>query len=69
MANKDVSVDRSSDRPVRTDNRSVLHQLRDALNAHLPTDVNVNSDGKRQGLMDAVDEAVKGAPAPGSESN
>lgn len=69
--NDDVTIDNSGDRPVRRDNRGMLHMLRDELNKHFPhpTDVNVNNGGKRQGLMDAVDEAVKGAPDPGSESN
>lgn len=62
-----VTVDRSGERPVRVDNRGMLHMLRDELNKHFPhaTDATVNVGGKQQGLMDAVDDAVKGAPAPG----
>lgn len=64
-----VMIDRSGDTPVRKDSRGVLHMLRDELNKHFPhaTDVKVNNGGKPQGLMDAVDEAVKGAPASGSQ--
>lgn len=66
----DVTIDRTGDVPKRTDNRSVLHQLRDALNAHLPataTDRNVSDNGQKKSLMQAVDDAVTGAPAPGSQ--
>lgn len=64
-----VTVDRSGERPVRKDTRSMLHMLRDELNKHFPkaTDRTINSGGKQVGLMDAVNEAVDGAPAPGSQ--
>lgn len=70
----DVSVDRSGDRPVRTDNRTVLHMFHDELGKALgigrAKDVGVRGqDGSHSGLMDAVDSAVKDAPPPGSESN
>lgn len=72
--NDSVNVDRSGDRPVRTDNRGILHMMHDELGKALgigrAKDVGVRGQGgDKQGLMDAVDEAVKGAPAPGSESN
>ncbi len=62
-----VTVDRSMDVPRRKDTRGMLHMLRDELNTHFPkaTDRKVGTQG--QDLMSAVDEAVKGAPAPGSE--
>lgn len=67
----DVTVDRSGDRPVRTDNRSILHMMHDELGKALgigrAKDVAVNDGGQKKGLMDAVDDAVKGAPAPGGE--
>jgi len=63
-----VTVDRTGDKPVRTDNRSVMKMLHDELAAHFGAkEPTVNSGGKRMGLDEAVDEAVKGAPAPGSE--
>lgn len=72
--NDDVSVDRTGDVPKRTDNRTVLHMFHDELGKALgigrAKDLSVRGQGgEKQGLMDAVDEAVKGAPAPGSESN
>lgn len=66
---QDFTVDRSGDVPRRTDNRGVLHMIHDELGKALgigqAKDRNVSgAGGKPQGLMDAVDEAVKGAPAP-----
>lgn len=69
----DFSVDRAEGaRPVRTDNRGILHMVHDELGKALgigrAKDLGVRGqDGKQQGLMDAVDEAVKGAPSPGNE--
>lgn len=65
---KGVTIDRSTDVPRRIDNRGVLGMLHDELSKHFAAkDRNViNQQGQKQGLMDAVDEAVKGAPAPGS---
>lgn len=70
----DVSVDRSGARPVRTDNRGVLHMFHDELGKALgigrAKDLSVRGQGgEKQGLMDAVDSAVNDAPPPGSESN
>ncbi len=66
-----VTVDRSGPVPARTDNRSVLKMLHDELTSHFalpkPTDRNVNDGGQKKGLMNAVDDAVNGAPAAGSE--
>jgi len=63
-----VTVDRTGDKPVRTDNRSVMKMLHDELAAHFGAkERTVNSGGKQMGLDEAVDEAVRGAPAPGSE--
>jgi len=63
-----VTVDRTGDVPVRKDSRSVMKMLHDELAAHFAAkEPNVNSGGKRMGLDEAVDEAVRGAPAPGSE--
>jgi hypothetical protein len=63
-------------KPVRTDNRTILHELHDAIGNAIglgpnrqAVDPNVNAGGKREGLMDAVNDAVKNAPPPGSESN
>lgn len=68
---QDFTIDRSGPIPRRTDNRGVLHMIHDELGKALgigqAKDVNVNNGGKPQGLMDAVDEAVKGAPAPGND--
>jgi hypothetical protein len=51
--------------PSRTDNRGVLHMLHDeigkALGIGRAKDVNVNDNGQRKGLMDAVDDAISGA--------
>lgn len=71
-ANDSVTVDRSGPVPVRKDNRGVLHMLHDeigkALGIGRAKDVAVRGQGgEKQGLMDAVDEAVKGAPASGSD--
>lgn len=61
----DFTVDRSGPVPKRTDNRGVLHMIHDELSKTLgigrATDRTVNSGGKQQGVMDAVDEAVNGA--------
>lgn len=70
----DFTIDRSGPVPSRTDNRGVLHMFHDELGKALgigrAKDVAVRGqDGRKQGVMDAVDEAVKGAPPPGSESN
>lgn len=66
-----VTVDRSTDVPRRVDQRSVMKMLHDELSQHFAAkDRTVNTggaQGRQQGLMDAVDEAVKGAPEPGSE--
>jgi hypothetical protein len=67
----DFEIDRSTDRPARTDKRSVLHMFHDELGKALgigrAKDVAVRGEnGEKQGVMDAVNEAVKGAPAPGS---
>lgn len=63
-----VEIDRSTDVPRRIDHRGVLGMLHDELSKHFAgKDRNViNQSGQKQGLMDAVDEAVKGAPEPGS---
>jgi hypothetical protein len=64
-----VTVDRTGERPVRQDTRGVMRMLHDELAEHFAAkDRKVNvGGGKMQGLMDTVDEAVKGAPDPGSE--
>lgn len=72
--NDEITIDRTGDRPSRRDNRGILHMMHDELGKALgigrAKDVGVRGqDGQHQGLMDAVDEAVKGAPPPGSESN
>jgi hypothetical protein len=69
---QDYEVDRSTDVPRRTDKRGVLHMLHDeigkALGIGQAKDLGVRkATGEHQGLMDAVDEAVKGAPNPGSD--
>lgn len=59
-----VTVTRSpGEVPVRKDTRSLMEQLRDEFNSHLGTAPQHNG----QTVDQAVDEAVKGAPAPGSE--
>jgi len=68
----DYEVDRSTSTPTRTDKRGLLHMLHDelgkAIGVGAAKDRKVNvGGGKSEGLMDAVDEAVKGAPDPGSE--
>lgn len=70
--NDDVTIDRSGDVPKRTDNRGLLHMLHDeigkAIGVGRVKDLGVRgSDGSKSGLMDAVDSAVKDAPAPGTE--
>lgn len=62
----DMPVDRTGDRPVRTDNRGILHMMHDELGKALgigqAKDIGVrNQDGSKSGLMDAVDDAVSGA--------
>jgi len=69
---QDFEVDRSTDVPRRTDKRGVLHMIHDELGKALgigrANDLGTQGEGgKHQGVMDAVDEAVKGAPAPGSD--
>jgi hypothetical protein len=66
-----VDIDRSGEVPKRTDSRSVMKMLHDELAQHFSAkDRTVNNggaQGKQVGLMDAVDEAVTGAPAPGAQ--
>lgn len=67
-----VTVDRSGERPVRKDNRTILHMMHEELGKALgigaAKDIAVRGQGgEKQGLMDAVDEAVAGAPPPGRE--
>lgn len=72
MADQDHSNDFTVDRtpgqvPSRTDNRTILHTLHDELGKALgigrAKDAGVvNQDGSHSGLMDAVDQAVSGAP-------
>lgn len=70
MADKEgVTIDRSGDRPVRIDNRSVLHQLRDALNEHLGQAPKHIVDGKGKTVDEVVNDAVAGAPAPDSPAS
>lgn len=68
---KDFTVDRSGDTPVRKDNRGLLHMLHDeigkAIGVNAAKDRTVNGGDRQKGLMDAVDDAVKGAPAPGGD--
>lgn len=71
-AKEDFTVDRTGDRPVRKDNRTMLHMMHQELGKVLGIGaakdrVVSGQGGERQGLMDAVDEAVTGAPAPGTE--
>lgn len=62
-----VTIDRSGEVPRRIDKRGVLGMLHDELSKHFSAkDITVNNGGQRQGLMDAVDDAVKSAPAPGA---
>lgn len=68
----DFTVDRSNNRPARTDNRGMLHMLHDEIGKALGIgkgDGTKYVPNSKPGVMDAVDEAVKGAPPPGSESN
>jgi hypothetical protein len=63
----DVTIDRTpGQNPVRTDKRGILHMLHDELGKQLgigqAVDRNVNDAGQKKGLMDAVDDAVTGAP-------
>jgi len=55
----------------KAESPGILRQLHDALVSHFalpkPTDRTVNDGGQKKGLMDAVDDAVNGAPAPGSQ--
>lgn len=71
MDDSGITIDRSGDVPVRKDTRGVLHMFHDELGKALgigrAKDIGVRGQGgEKQGLMDAVDEAVKGAPPPGS---
>lgn len=67
---KGVDIDRSTDVPRRVDSRGLLGMLHDELGKHFAAKdrtVNVGgAQGRQVGLMDAVDDAVKGAPEPGS---
>ena len=74
MPNPKVEVDRTEGyAPRRVDKRGVLEMLRDEINERLGNapgqkkDVRVGTEGK--GLMEAVDEAVTGAPAPGPSND
>lgn len=67
-----VSIDRSTDVPRRTDNRGVLHMIHDELGKALGIGQGTGAgkhviNGKAQTVDEAVDDAVKGAPAPGAE--
>lgn len=68
----DFTVDRSGDVPVRKDNRGVLHMLHDEIGKALGIGKGTGAGkhvigGKPTSVMDAVDDAVAGAPAPGSD--
>lgn len=69
---EDYDVDRSTDTPTRTDKRGILHMLHDEIGKHLgigrAKEVGTQGEpGRQKALMETVDEAVKGAPDPGSE--
>ena len=72
-SSQDFDIDRTEGLPPRrTDKRGVLRMIHDELGKALgigrAKDATVRGeDGSKQGVMDAVNEAVKGAPAPGSE--
>lgn len=69
---EDFTVDRSGDKPVRKDNRGMLHMLHDEIGKALGIGKSDGAGkhivaGQPTSVMDAVDDAVKDAPAPGSE--
>lgn len=68
----DTQEDFTGDRPVRKDNRGVLHMLHEEIGNALGIGKSAGAGkhvvgGKPTTVMDAVDDAVKGAPAPGSD--
>lgn len=69
---EDFTIDRTGDRPVRKDNRGMLHMLHDEIGKTLGIGQGTGAGkhvvgGKPTTVMEAVDDAVKGAPAPGSD--
>ena len=67
-----VTIDRSGSVPRRVDNRGVLHMIHDELGKALGIGQGTGAGkhmvgGKLQTVDDAVNDAVNGAPAPGSE--
>jgi len=68
----DFTVDRTpGQKPLRTDNRGILHMLHDEIGKQLgigrAKDATVNVEGKQTGVMDAVNDAVDGAPKQASD--
>lgn len=72
---EDFTVDRSpGQKPLRTDNRGILHMMHDELGKALGIGKGDGAgkhiiNGKGTTVMDAVNEAVKGAPAPDSPAS